>query len=605
MEQEKKSFWRRNRWLLWLAGIVVVVFVTIGILLGVAARRFEPWLHARIVQGMEDRFHAHVELDEFHVQVKNLVQGLRTGEWGIWAAGKGLRIWPPTPVNGEQYLESTSSAPLISLGSFSFHVPLRLEKVREIKIGQVQLDGLQVRVPPRSQRPKLNIASNPTDASTSASNSSIPTVLIQRVVCTNASLTLETDKPGKLPMEFAIPHLMLSNVTPGGPMNYIADVVNPKPRGMIHAEGSFGPWLTIDPGMSPISGKYHMDKADMSVFRDIAGIITSDGTYKGALRYISVVGTASVPDFRLTKFNNPVPLTTGFSARVDGTDGDTILDQVNASLGHSQFTTSGQIVRVRLDEKTGHAVPTSPLAKEAMPQPFSSAQAGPGSGGHNIDLNLNIAHGQIDDFLKLASKSTTPLLTGTVAVKAHLIVPPAPIPVDQRIKLDGTFQLSGTRFTSDKIQGRIQQLSLRGQGRPEDIKTEDPTLVRSEMHGSFHMANAIIALPDLDYGVPGADIQLKGTYALDGALSFSGTARLQATVSHMVTGWKSMLLKPVDKFFEKDGAGTLVPITIQGTREAPKFNVDFSRMGFKGTKPESPLDKPSNKTPYGGPPQQP
>jgi hypothetical protein len=593
LDQEKKSFWRRHRWLLWIAGAAVVVFVASGVLLTMAARRFEPWLHARIVQGMEERFHAHVELDQFHVQVNNIPQALRTGEWGIWANGQGLRIWPPTPVNGEQDLESSSGAPLITLKNFSFHVPLRLEKVKEIKIGEVDLDGLHMRVPPRSQRPKLT--TTPASSSTPGSVADGTTLLIQRVVCAHADLLLETDKPGKLPVLFAIPHLTLSNVTPGGAMNYVADVVNPKPKGVIHAEGSFGPWLTVDPGMSPLSGKYHMDKNDMSVFHDIAGIITSDGTYKGTLRYLSVVGTASVPDFRLTKFNNPVPLTTGFSARVDGTDGDTILDQVNATLGHSQFTTSGQIIRVRLDEKTGEAVPISkkPLSTKPSPTlpPLSPAEIAPGAGGHSIDLNVNIAHGQIDDFLKLASKSTTPLLTGAVAVKAHLLIPPAQIPVEQRIKIDGTFQLTGTRFSSDKIQGRIQQLSLRGQGRPEDLKTEDPTLVRSEMRGSFHMANAVIALPDLDYSVPGADIQLKGSYSLDGALSFSGTARLQATVSHMVTGWKSMLLKPVDKFFQKDGAGTLVPINVQGTREAPKFNVDFSRMGFKGTRPESPADK--------------
>ncbi len=194
----------------------------------------------------------------------------------------------------------------------------------------------------------------------------------------------------------------------------------------------------------------------------------------------------------------------------------TILDQVNATLGHSQFTTAGQIVRMRLDSASRAS------ASQAAPTVINAQTAAPGAGGHNIDLNVNIAHGQIDDFLKLASKSTTPLLTGTVAVKAHLLIPPAQLSVEQRMKLDGTFQLTNTRFTSDKIQGRIQQLSLRGQGRPEDLKTEDPTLVRSEMHGSFHMNKAVIALPDLDYSVPGADIQLKGSYALDGALGFSG-----------------------------------------------------------------------------------
>jgi hypothetical protein len=38
-----------------------------------------------------------------------------------------------------------------------------------------------------------------------------------------------------------------------------------------------------------------------------------------------------------------------------------------------------------------------------------------------------------------------------------------------------------------------------------------------------------------------------------------------------------MLLKPADHYFKKDGAGTEVYLHIEGTREAPKFGIDFSR----------------------------
>ena len=78
------------------------------------------------------------------------------------------------------------------------------------------------------------------------------------------------------------------------------------------------------------------------------------------------------------------------------------------------------------------------------------------------------------------------------------------------------------------------------------------------------MANGVIALPDLKYTVPGAQISLSGTYSLDGALHFDGTARMHATVSQMVGGWKGFLLKPADRFFKKNGAGTLVPIRCEG-----------------------------------------
>jgi hypothetical protein len=87
--------------------------------------------------------------------------------------------------------------------------------------------------------------------------------------------------------------------------------------------------------------------------------------------------------------------------------------------------------------------------------------------------------------------------------------------------------------------------------------------------------------------MPGAEIDLKGKYGMEGGqLSFTGTAKTEATVSAMVGGWKGVLLKPANRFFEKDGAGTEVPIHVDGTREQPKFGVDLGRM--KHTHPQVP-----------------
>jgi hypothetical protein len=111
------------------------------------------------------------------------------------------------------------------------------------------------------------------------------------------------------------------------------------------------------------------------------------------------------------------------------------------------------------------------------------------------------------------------------------------------------------------------------------MKTIDPATILSAMKGSFKMGGGVVALPAIDYTVPGAVIDLKGTYGLDGgALSFAGTAKMDATVSQMVGGWKGLLLKPADRFLKKDGAGTEVPIHIEGTREEPKFGIDFEKM---------------------------
>jgi len=352
-------------------------------------------------------------------------------------------------------------------------------------------------------------------------------------------------------------------------MHFVSDLTNPKPVGIIHSTGTIGPWNNSDPGESPIQGDYTFDHADLSSFKGIAGILSSTGKYQGTLRDLMVDGDTDTPDFRLTHFGNSMPLHTHFHAKVDATNGDTWLDPVDATLGRSHFTAQGQIVRVVAPDADGQLT----------------------SKGHDIALNINVDSARLEDFLQLASHSATPLLTGSLKMKAALHIPPGAAPVHQRLTINGTFNLDQAQFTNDKIQGRITQLSLRGQGRPDEVKAADPATTRSTMQGNFQMANGVITLPALAYTVPGADIQLKGTYGVDGgALNFIGTAKLDATVSEMVGGIAGLLLKPADRFFKKDGVGTEIPIHIAGTRESPEFGVDFDRM--KRKKPDEPAEQP-------------
>jgi hypothetical protein len=41
-----------------------------------------------------------------------------------------------------------------------------------------------------------------------------------------------------------------------------------------------------------------------------------------------------------------------------------------------------------------------------------------------------------------------------------------------------------------------------------------------------------------------------------------------------MTGWKRWVLKPVDPFFTKNGAGTFLRIKVEGTADQPKFGLD-------------------------------
>ena len=96
------------------------------------------------------------------------------------------------------------------------------------------------------------------------------------------------------------------------------------------------------------------------------------------------------------------------------------------------------------------------------------------------------------------------------------------------------------------------------------------------MHGVFALADGRLTLAELVCTVPGAEIQLAGVYTLDGReFNFTGHARMQASVSGIVGGWKGKLLTPLDPFFAKHGAGTEIPIKITGTNADPHFGLNF------------------------------
>ena len=79
----------------------------------------------------------------------------------------------------------------------------------------------------------------------------------------------------------------------------------------------------------------------------------------------------------------------------------------------------------------------------------------------------------------------------------------------------------------------------------------------------------------LDFGVPGAEVALHGTYNMDAdMLDFHGTLKLRARISQTVGGWKHWLAKPLDPFFAKKGAGTFLKIQVVGPAKKPEFGRD-------------------------------
>src|SRR6185436_5528650 len=147
------------------------------------------------------------------------------------------------------------------------------------------------------------------------------------------------------PLRFDLHKVRLLSAGRNVAMKYTASLTNPKPPGEIDSEGNFGPWAATEPGDTPLDGDYVFDKADLGVFRGIAGILHSTGTFAGTLDTITAKGEATVPDFRLKESGNRVSLKTKFEVLVDGTNGNTELRPVIGTLGTTTFRTSGAVIK--------------------------------------------------------------------------------------------------------------------------------------------------------------------------------------------------------------------------------------------------------------------
>jgi len=492
--------------------IALAVVLGLGITCWVLVRHFSPIARDYVLQALRDRYGGEVQLGDLQITLFPSVH----------AVGQNLTIRVP---------KRPQEKPLVEIRRFTvdahfvgfFRSPKRISRLR--------LEGLQLHIPPHS------MGSGKTHAK-------IPFIL-QEVIANKTFLETLPADPSKDPLQFQIEQLTMHHVGIGRAMTFHAELNNPKPPGFIHSDGEFGPWNQDDPAETPVDGKYAFSNADLSVFKSISGILSSSGSYTGKLNRIEVQGTTDVPDFALTSSGNKEHLRTRFQATVDGTNGDTNLHPVSAMLGESVFEVSGPIERNALET------------------------------GKEIDLTATTPGTGLSDFLRLATSGNQPPMVGRIKFDTTVRIPPGETPVIRRLDLNGRFSLTGVKFTSADVQGKIASLSHRAQGDPKDTDTQD---VRASFAGRFRLRSGTLTLPRLDFEVPGAKVKLDGTYAVEsGDIDFKGTARLDATVSQMTTGVKHVLLKAIDPLFKRDGAGTVLPIRISGTRGDPSFKLDIGK----------------------------
>lgn len=528
---------------------VALAAVVLTVVVEYALHHAGPILRSRVIASLEERFRSPVELDTLNIAF----------DQGIQVSGGGLRVLnfdrkgPSPPPSADQQ-------PMLSVESFDFHTTVRQLLEPVMRIDLVHVRGMTLNLPPKSQRGPLLAPRKHRPGQAG--------VVVDKILCSDMTLAIETDKPGKLPLVFVIHNLKLKDIGSGRPFVFDARLVNPRPVGEIRSTGQFGPWNSEQPRDSPIEGEYSFTNADLGPIKGIGGTLSSTGKYGGTLSEIGVTGTTDTPNFSLDVSNRPVPLTTEFDATVDGTTGDTRLNHVRATLLHTVMDVTGMVMQA--NDKLGRAyaakLPNQPLvAQEIL--------------GHYIDLTVVTRHARIEDILTLGVKASPPIMRGALALQAHLAIPPGNQSVSRKIRIQGHFGIRGATFSNPKWQETLNRMSARSQGHPKQVTAEDLERVESQMSGTFSLAHAAVKIPNLAYEIPGAKVNLAGTYGLDGrTVDFSGTVRTEATASQMLTGWKHWAVKPFDPLFKKDGAGLEVPVTITGTKSDIKFGVDKGKL---------------------------
>jgi hypothetical protein len=502
----------------WIISGAAVVLLMLVVAAGFLLRsNIHNLVRARMQRGLATHFASTVEFSDFDV---TMFPRMHVTVTGLVLRHKGRTDIPP----------------LIEVKTVSMYAQLAGLLQPRPYISFVQLDGLQIHTPPRVP------GSEPLIHKTDQDLAKKYPVLIGEIRADDASIEVLRAQSDKPPREFPIHRLDLHDVSFDRPAQFHALLTNAIPKGEIDATGQFGPWLAEEPSETPADGHYEFQNADLGTLKGLRGILSSKGQFSGPLDYLTVAGYTDTPDFGLRTGGKPMALHTDFSALVDGTNGDVTLKGVTAKFLHTTLLVSGKIVDV------------SKVIK-----------------GRTIFLNASSDSARIEDLLRLAVKSDEPLMTGAANLKTTIDIPEGADDFLDRMKLVGAFGVGNAEFTSATVQGKVDSLSRKGQGKPKDT---DISEVASDLRGNFRLADAVVTFSSLSFAVEGASVHLDGTYNIDStAMDFNGDLLMQAKLSQTTTGAKSFFLKAADPFFKGKHGGSDVPIKIGGTKDHPTFGL--------------------------------
>ena len=424
-------------------------------------------------------------------------------------------------------------------------------------VSRIALQGLHVQVP------------LPSDLGNFPSSETPSRITVGEVVGNGAVLDVARHD-NRPPLKFDFHELKLSSVSEKGGMSYAIAMRNPEPPGEVRASGHLGPFVHDNFGQTLANGKYELNRADLSVFRGISGALSSQGTFSGLLGSLDVEGDTNIPDFEVVRSEHKGDLSTHFLAHVDATNGDVILNRVDAIYGETRITASGTVAH-----------------KERMRGKFTS-------------LDFDVRGGRIENVLVIfvqGHEHPSPM-TGTTTLHAHATVSPEGKPFLKELSLDGEFDVRHGYF-KPKTQASVDTLSERSRGEKNSAQNDDhalnatlsaksvrekgaeradpPNAVPSELQSHVALRGGVATFDELSFTVPGAKARMHGTYnLLNQRIDFHGNVKIEANVSQATTGIESVFAIVLNPFFKRKH-GSVVPVKMDGTYRNPHFGLDLFR----------------------------
>jgi hypothetical protein len=511
-----------------ILGVLVALVVLSGIGLVVSARQLEPRLRDWVTSTLSESLESEVELGAIRLN------------------------WVPLTLHAEnltvRHHGRTDVPPLLVVKSFS--VDLRPTDLWSSTVEHVKVDGLEVNIPPKDPNTGKRPLPRPGGDGDGAKDDESEGLVVKRLTATNTRMAIIPREEGKNPKVWDIIELEMNNLRSTEPATFTAALINPIPYGQIEASGTFGPWQSEEPGTSPVTGDYTF-AADLGTIEGLEGDLNALGKMSGTIEQIATTGQTRTEKFRLTELQgDPLPLTTAYDAVVDGTKGDVELKRVDVHLGKSEFAARGVVEGTK------------------------------GVKGKRIVVNVKSSNANLGELLRFVSKGAQPPAYGRLVIDTAFDLPQGKAPVLSRLQLEGSVRAERVTFTNDTVQDKIDLLSRKAQGKPDDMSIDE---VASRMSTKFALRNGLFTYESLSFNVQGADVRLNGTHSLRSkALNLEGEVRLQAKASQTMTGFKSWLLKPFDPLFSKQGAGTRLVIRVEGTQDQPKVGLEIGKT-LKGT----------------------